>query len=164
MSNWWAVSGRGSPPSVTLPIELQPTETKGGAGSRAGHPPPEHRAEAGQELPGLKGLREVVVGPELEADDAVGGVTPGGEHEHGHVALRPQAPQHLEAVQVRQHAVEDDRVEAAPPGREAGGAVEALLHGEARRAEVGPEHAPETLVVVDDQDAGAQGDVTIRRA
>ena len=43
----------------------------------------EDGADAGQELPGVEGLGQIVVGADLQADDAIDIVPPGLEHEDG---------------------------------------------------------------------------------
>ena len=59
----------------------------------------------------LKGLRDVVVGAELQAEHLVGLLAAGGEDQHRHVGVDlAQAAQHLEAVHAGQHDVEQDQV------------------------------------------------------
>ena len=53
-------------------------------------------------------LGNVIVGAQFEADDAVGIVTLGGQHEHRKIALGADAAQSFQAVQARHHDVEDD--------------------------------------------------------
>src|SRR6185295_13870041 len=94
-------------------------------------------------------LGHVVVGAELEADDAVHVVAPGGEHDDRHPARLPDAAQRFDPVDARHHDVEHhDLVSAAR--REARGALAVLHrgHGKAFALEVLREHAGELDVVV----------------
>ncbi len=69
------------------------------------------RPDAGQELDEAEGLREVVVGAGVEPLDARLHLAPGREHQDRRpVPLGPQAAQELEAVEAREHDVEDDEV------------------------------------------------------
>ena len=120
----------------------------------------EDGAEAGQEFAGGKCFREIVVGADFEADDAVGLVAAGGEHEDGDGGFLADAFQDFEAVHAGEHNVEDERV---PRGSGGGGAFDALGAGvdggdvEAKRLEVGGDEATEFFVVVDHQQARAAG-------
>ena len=60
--------------------------------------PAEDRAQTGEQLAGVEGLRQVVVGADLEAHDPVRGIAPRGEHQDGDVGLGPGAPAEIEAV------------------------------------------------------------------
>ncbi len=77
-------------------------------------------ADAGHELAGRERLDEVVVGAELEADDAVLDLTLGGEHDDGHVGGVADGAANALAGQLGEHEVEDDEVE---------GVLLELLHG-----------------------------------
>ena len=64
---------------------------------------PNQRSRARLELFELEGLREIVVGAELQTEHLVLEPVTRGEHEHGHgVLARAQAAQHVEAVDLRQ--------------------------------------------------------------
>ena len=90
------------------------------------------------ELPGAERLGEVVVGADGEPDDEVGLGVAGGEHQDGHRAVALDAPAHLEAVEAREHQVEDDEVGTEPLARlDAARAVGGDLDGEALAAEPG---------------------------
>ena len=115
--------------------------------------PAQDRLDPGDQRARVERLRDVVVGAELEADDRVDVVVPRGEHEDGRVAAPPDLPADLEAVDLRQHQVEDDEVGLVP-------AVElearlAVAGGDDRPAlllEVEPEEVDDVPLVVDDQD------------
>src|SRR5829696_8782882 len=72
--------------------------------------PAHDRPDAGHELPDGERLGDVVVRPELEPDDPVYLVVAGGQHDDGHVALRPNPPYDLRAVELGEHDVEHDQV------------------------------------------------------
>ena len=70
-------------------------------------------AQPGDELLGLEGLDDVVVGARLEADDDVDGVGAGGEHDDRQQRpLLAQVATHLQAVEAR-HRVEELLVDGA---------------------------------------------------
>ena len=73
--------------------------------------PTQRRPDAGDELRHLERLLDVVVGAGLEPDHDVDRVGPGGQH-HDRDGRRPaDRPADLEAVEPRQHDVEQDEVE-----------------------------------------------------
>ena len=76
-----------------------------------GHSPTQERADAAPELADGERLRDVVVGPELEAEHLVELLAPGREHDDRHVALRSEPLAHLEAVERREHHVQHDEVD-----------------------------------------------------
>ena len=102
---------------------------------------------------GLNGLREVVVGAHLEADDAIDVLALGGQHDDRHrLAGAAQAPAHGKAVLAGQHEVEHDQVrrvalqllvEVARVGQRA--------HLEALFAEIAGQQVAQAHVVVDDE-------------
>ena len=73
--------------------------------------PAQQRADARAELADREGLRDVVVGAELEPDHLVELVVAGRQHDDRHGALGAQALAHLEPVEARQHDVEHDEVD-----------------------------------------------------
>ena len=62
------------------------------------------------ELAHAERLRQVVVGADGQADDEVGLVVAGGEHQHRDVAVLLDAAAHLQAVEAREHQVEEHQV------------------------------------------------------
>ncbi|MNL31347.1 hypothetical protein D3C87_1531310 [compost metagenome] len=67
--------------------------------------------DAGDQLAEAEGLDQVVVGADLEADDAVDLLALGGEHDDGDVVLlAAQKAADLEAAQLGQHEVQNDQV------------------------------------------------------
>ena len=112
---------------------------------------------------GSNGLRQVVVGAELEADDAVHRLAARRQHEQRQVPrarLAAQLAAEVEAVAVGQHQVEDQRVEArrgeaAARLREAAGRLDL----EAGAAEVLDQHRGQAGVVVDKKQARGHGEL-----
>jgi hypothetical protein len=73
---------------------------------------PQKRLYAASELADRERLRDVVVGAELEAEHLVELVVASGQHDDRHLALGAQALANLEPVELRQHDVQDDEVDA----------------------------------------------------
>src|SRR5919112_320472 len=65
---------------------------------------------AAREHPAGERFGDVVVSPELQPDDPVYLVVAGGQHDDGHVALRPDPPYDLRAVELGEHYVEHHQV------------------------------------------------------
>jgi hypothetical protein len=78
----------------------------------------QHRFDPCDELRQLERLRDVVVSAELESDDDVVELAARGEHDDRHTALAADLAADLEAVERRQHHIEDDEVECALPEAE----------------------------------------------
>lgn len=73
--------------------------------------PAGHRADSCQQLLWVKGLGEIVVRPSVQSRHLVGNGGAGGEHQHrGLHALASHLPQYAEAVQPREHDVQQDEV------------------------------------------------------
>ena len=68
-------------------------------------------AHAGHELTGREGLDQVVVGAQLEADDAVLDLALGGEHDDGHVRGLADGAADALARELGEHEVKDHEVE-----------------------------------------------------
>src|ERR1700744_3913546 len=94
--------------------------------------------EPGNEFTRGERLGQVIVGTELDAEDAVDLVVAGGDEDDGRpVAGFAQAPTDLDAVQARKSDIEDHGDGPQPPNRgEAGGTVTLDVHAEARLGEV----------------------------
>ena len=110
------------------------------------------RADPGQKLARVERLRQIIVGADLESDDPVGLVA--ARRQHQDRRLRPDAnsPADFEPVDVRQHHVEDDRVECSAVDRlQAVTAREAALDRKAGRSQIVEHHGRESRVVVDDK-------------
>src|SRR5918992_2904515 len=72
---------------------------------------PQRGADSRHQLGHLERLGDVVVGPELQARDDVDGLRLGREHHDRNLALAADFATDLEAVERRQHDVQDDGVE-----------------------------------------------------
>ena len=111
-----AVSSTGSPETETLRSRASTTTSPNVIGPASPFrlavavDAPQHGVHARDELGGGEGLDDVVVGPEAEADDAVGLLAAGGQQDHRDVAHLAQSRHHLQAVEARQHHVEHDQV------------------------------------------------------
>jgi hypothetical protein len=150
-------------------VDLQRAKAQGLCGGRAAAlgAPAQHGADARQQLARLKGLGQVVVGAQLQADDAVHRVALGGEHQHRHLGRgagqRADAAAHVQAVHVGQHQVEDDQI-----GRiglhafQSAEAVSGVRKGKSRLDQVFADHPGQAAIVFDHQQAGTHGRSVIR--
>ncbi len=68
---------------------------------------------AGRKLARIEWLRKVIVGPELQADNAVDVLAASGQHQHWNPALGAKSLEDLEAVQAGQHYIQNNKVVAA---------------------------------------------------
>jgi hypothetical protein len=75
----------------------------------------QHGAHAGQQFAGVERLGHVVVGAQLQPDDAVGLLTHGREHHDRHVALAAHPAGQFQPTLAGQHQVEHHQLEV--PGR-----------------------------------------------
>ena len=82
--------------------------------------PPKLAPHPGDELLGVVGLGDIVVGPHGKAQDFVRVLALGGEDDHRQVPPLPDAEQGAEAVQPRHHHVDEDQLH---------GGVQAFIHG-----------------------------------
>src|SRR5438093_12541011 len=79
---------------------------------------PEDGAHTRDDLARRERLRHVIVRSELQADDAIGLLPAGGQHDHGRRPRGPDQTEHLEAVDPREHQIEKHEVGVAfPKGR-----------------------------------------------
>ena len=119
--------------------------------------PPQDRLHPCDQLSHAERLGEVVVGADRQADDEVGLVVAGGEHQHRYVAVALDAPAHLQAVEAGEHQVEH------APGRGATSAARSTPEGpsratvdlEALAAQPGRHRVGDRRLVLDDQDASS---------
>jgi len=129
----------------------------GGGGGAAEGAAADDGAEPGEELAGGECLGEIIIGADLEADDAVGFIATGSEHEDGDIAGFANLLEDLEAIDAWEHEVEDDGL----PGL--GSAVDALGTGVdggdivAERLKVCGDEAAELAIIIDEEQAGAGG-------
>ena len=137
-----------------LDVELDRPEPQRGARRPRRGPvhPAQQGVHPGGQLAGAERLREVVVGADRQPDHQVGLGVPSGEHQHRDrpVPLDPSA--HLEAVEARQHEVEDDEVGLERlAGGHRGEPVPGDLHGEPLAAQPGRDRLGDRGFVLDHQ-------------
>ena len=71
----------------------------------------------GFQLQNVEGLCNIVVRAALKADDFIGVLAAGGEHDNGHIGKLPDTHAGLEPVDLGHHQVQDNEVELALPGQ-----------------------------------------------
>jgi hypothetical protein len=115
---------------------------------------PQQHVHAGRQLPHRERLGHVVVGADPEADQHVGLVVTGRQHQHRHRPLGLHPAAHLQAVEARQHDVEHHQVGLPRLGGVHGRrAVGGRLHQEALGPQPGGDGLDDGGVVLDDQHA-----------
>ena len=130
--------------------------------------PAQDRLDPQDDLARAERLGDVVVGAELEADDAVELLALRGQHDERQAGGRGVAleqARELEAVEARQHQIEDDEVgETAANRLESAVAPAFDRHSEAGALEVELQHFGDVRLVFDDQNARRDhaGDVSMR--
>ena len=113
---------------------------------------PHHRPDPGQQLARGEGLRDVVVGAQLEPEDPVGLLAARGQDHDGHVGVGAQLPADVPPVLAREHEVEEHHVVgAAERLGEAGDAVGGAGDHHAVPAEVLGGQGGEAGVVLDEE-------------
>ena len=71
---------------------------------------PQQNLDPGHQLGKGKGLHQVVVGAALEAADTIFHLAPRGEHQYRRLLALTQCSQYGQAVDTRQHAVQNQQV------------------------------------------------------
>ena len=113
----------------------------------------QHGAHPRKKLAGAEGLGEVVVGAQLEAEDAVDLLALGGKHDDRNHRLGADFPREGEPVLAGQAHVEEHQVDAAGSERFAHvAAVRRRDHLELVPDEIVADHLPGGGVVVDGED------------
>ena len=113
----------------------------------------EHALDARHELARVEGLRQIVVGADLETDDLVDVLVPGGQHQDRDVRALAHAAADLEAVHVGQVEVEDDQRGLLGRDRvERGAAGADGLHDVAGVLQIEGDERRDRRLVLDDQD------------
>ena len=112
----------------------------------------QHRLDAGQQLPWIERLGQIVVRPHLEADDAVDLLAHRRQHDHRYLGTRAQLAAQGEPVGPRQHEIENDQVDA-PVGKRLLHlpAVPGRGHAVAMPGQEAGHQVPDFPVVVDDK-------------
>jgi hypothetical protein len=120
--------------------------------------PPQHGLDARDELARRERLRDVVVGAELEPDDAVGLLVARRQHQDRDARAAADAAGRLEAVDVRQPEIEDDDPRAPPvDGLEPAFAALFADDLEPGTLEVCADERADRVVVFDDDGDAAHG-------
>ena len=114
--------------------------------------PPEHGPHPRQQLARGKGFGHIVVRAHLKPHNPAGFLILRGEDDNGRGADFPQAPQHVKAVHIRQHHIEQDHVVFVrngffQPGRSVLGNVER----EPKSFKVVPQQPAQLGVVIDEE-------------
>ena len=119
---------------------------------------PQHRAHARHELARRERLHDVVVGAELEPDDAVRLVAVPAQHDHRHRVVGAHLSQHVEAAHLRETEVEHDELGLIVGDLvERGRAVTGVVDRVPLTLERGADDVDEVEVVVDDEDHAPGG-------
>jgi hypothetical protein len=88
-----------------------------GAVSRRPRGTAQHAFQPRLQLAQLEGFAEIVVGPQFQPDHAVDQPARGGQHDHRHLMLGPQAAQRAQAVLARQCDIEGDDIDVGMGGQ-----------------------------------------------
>jgi hypothetical protein len=97
-------------------------------------------------------LDHVVIGPQLEAGDPLGLLSPRGDEDDRYPRLSADASDHLEAVELGEHDVDERDVDpAATQQRQRVQAITGLQHLVALLLQIQAEKAPKRMLVIDDQ-------------
>jgi hypothetical protein len=112
----------------------------------------DERPKARQELARIERLGQIVVGPELEADDSVGILTARGQHQDRHVTHCAQPREKTEPIEPGKHYVEHHDVEGLP-FQLAESVLRVLrpVEGETVARKILGDHRCQNLVVVDEE-------------
>ena len=114
---------------------------------------PQNGADARGQFARVEGLRQIIVGAQFQAHDAVHIFAARGQHQHRDFAFLPQPLENLEAVDARQHDIEHHQVDAGLQRLlQTAVAFVGRLHGEALAAQEFAEQRGEFGIVIDQQD------------
>ena len=111
--------------------------------------------DARQQLARIEGFDQIIVGAHFDADDAIGFLAAGGQHQHRHGAggrLAAQIAAQGQAVGIRQHQVEHDQVDdMAFQHLPHFAAVTCRQRGKAIARQIIDQQAADAGIVIDDQ-------------
>ena len=132
-------------------LEVPGGERGDGLGRRA----PADRPEAREELLKAKGLRKVVVCPEVQSPDPVLDCGPGAEDEDGRRPVAgPQLAQDLEAALAGEHHIQDESVVVGPERElEPQAPIRCHIHGESVFLQPLPDAVQKLRVIFNDEDS-----------
>lgn len=141
----------GHGPGITIDLEAAEAERALG-GLLRGLRPSKNGTKASEKLTGTERLGEVVVRADFEAHDSIGFVSARREHEDRDIRMLPDSLADFESVEVRQHDIENDRIEGFFfECREPGVGSVTRDDLEISRREILREHLSKRFVIVDDQ-------------
>ena len=127
---------------------LRPIPFLGSIGSAA-----QQRPYPGRQFARAERFRHVVVGADLQSEDAVDFFAKGGQHQDRNVRLRAKTAADAEAVFARQHDIKHDKIEFLVAKRGVHpNAVPGYFHDHAVFGERVAQHARDFAVVFDDED------------
>jgi hypothetical protein len=120
--------------------------------------PAQQRAHPSHELRQIERLAQIVVRPALEAHYDVDGVGARGQDQDRDTAGPADLPAHLDAVQHRQHDVQDDQIDRlAAPGGQRGATVTGGADAQSRAPQPECGHLPDGGIVLHDEHTALHG-------
>ena len=142
-------------------VDLEPAEHQHLVGQHLRSRAPQQRLHAGEQFARLERFAQVVVGADLQAHDAVGGLTARCQHQQrqpSRAGLGAQFAREVQAVTVGQHQVEQQCVvmglfQAVTTGGQRAGGVDFKTAA----AQVVADHVGQAHVVVNQQQAAGHG-------
>jgi hypothetical protein len=115
--------------------------------------------DPGNQLPRIERLRQVVVGPQLEADDSIHVLTARGEHQDRKCALAAKPAENIETGDHGEHHIEHEDIERlCKRPIESGRTVIRAIDREALTLQVRDEEFAKLPIVIYDEDATRPGD------
>jgi hypothetical protein len=113
-----------------------------------------HRSNAGCEFSRIERFAEIVVGPDLKADDAVDVLLQRGEQNDRNMGvLGPHVPADIQARSVRQHDVEHDQFDVVRlQGSHKRALVGSQRHSKALLGQIAAKQLSNLEVIIDNQD------------
>jgi hypothetical protein len=117
----------------------------------------EHGVDARGEFAGIKGLGEVIIGADFQADDAVHIVAVSGEHDNGDSGYGADFAENFEAAHAGKHYVENDEgIGSGESAAETDAAVVNSFGAQALGDEVFGDEFAQLDVVINDENAGGE--------
>jgi hypothetical protein len=90
-------------------IKAEIPRNQGARGSCKLRGPPQNGAKSCKEFAWIKRLGQIVVRSDLEPENSVHVLSPGGKDQHGNGRLRAQPAKNVQTPDARQHEIEDDK-------------------------------------------------------
>ena len=130
---------------------------RGGGDCGCGRSAAQNGVDARGEFAGIEGLGEVIIGADLQADDAVHVVAVSGEHDHRDVGDGTDLAENFEAAHAGEHHVENDEgIGAGESAAEADAAVVNGFGAQALRDEVFGDELAQLDIIINDENAGGE--------